>query len=407
MALQKQITWPVLADEHECTACLACENICGKKAISHFDKPDGHTYVSIDKDKCIGCLKCQNVCKRSRESFGDNDLNSSKIFAAWAKGEAHRKNATSGGVFAAFAEHVLDNNGCVIGAELDGFVCKHVAIYEKKDIQRLQGSKYMASSMEDVYDILKKELPNRDVLFAGLGCQCAGVLAFMPEIKTTHNLYTVDLVCGGIPSKLLLKRFKEEYPDVTGIVSFRSKDKYELKVQTKSGEKVFSEKSLPLHGFNCGMTNRYNCYDCQFAKAHRKTDITIGDLWDYSILPDEHKRGISMVIVHSENGRKLVNSSAISIKEILWDGALLHNKRIVCGHQNIYGPRKKLCELSQNMDRISFTKLYTISMGIRDVGLFVFRAMRYVNERIISEKNKRNITTMLNRQNKLKTHMEK
>ena len=253
MVLQKQITWPVLAGEHECTACLACENVCEKKAISHNVKPDGHTYVSIDKGRCIGCLKCQNVCQRSRECFGDNNLSSSKIFAAWAEDEARRKNATSGGVFAAFAENVLDNNGCVIGAELDGFVCKHVAIYDKKDIQRLQGSKYMASSMEDVYDILKKELPNRDVLFTGLGCQCAGVLAFLPEIKTTHDLYTVDLVCGGVPSKLLLDRFREEYPDVAGIVSFRSKDKYELKVQTRSGEKVLPEKSLPLHGFNCIM----------------------------------------------------------------------------------------------------------------------------------------------------------
>lgn len=379
MALRKQITLPELACEKECTACLACENVCGRKAISHVIREDGHIYIQVDRDKCIGCLRCQDICLSSRMGFGTNDINSSQIYAAWAEDKNIRDNATSGGVFAAIADYVLENNGCVIGAELDGFTCKHSVVYNKDELKRLQGSKYMASSMEDVYQILRAELPNRDIVFAGLGCQCAGVLAFIPEIKTSHKLYTIDLVCGGIPSRLLIDRFREEYPEVTGIV-FRTKDKYELKVQTESGEMVLSEKSLPLHGFNCGMTNRYNCYNCQFAKAHRRTDITIGDLWDYSILPDEHKRGISMAIIHSDQGMELLKMSAVKIKSIEWRKTLLHNMRTICGKQNIYRPRKQLIANYSRLENSRFKKLYTITMKPMDIDLFIFRVFRYIKE---------------------------
>ena len=401
MALSKEKHLPQLAGEYECTACLACENTCPKQAINHYLADDGHVYVKVDSQKCIGCLKCQDICEKSRSCYGKNDLSASKLYAGWTENAEDRANATSGGVFAALARTILESGGCVIGAKLNGFECKHIVIYSVDDIHWLQGSKYMASSMEDVYKIIKRELPNRDVLFAGLGCQCAGVLSVLPEINTSHKLYTIDLVCGGIPSRILIDRFKEEYPEAMGIVSFRTKDKYELKVQTDSGEMTLKEKSLPLHGFNCGMTNRYNCYDCQFAKAHRKTDITIGDLWDYSVLPDEHKRGVSMIIVHSKNGHALINTSAIEKENISWDGTLFHNKRIVCGHQNIYLPRKKLFELSKKMNPSRFKKLYTISMSAREINLFLFRIIRYVNERILSWKNKKKIIAILNQRNKL------
>lgn len=395
MALSKEKHLPQLAGEYECTACLACENTCPKQAINHYLADDGHVYVKVDSQKCIGCLKCQDICEKSRSCYGKNDLSASKLYAGWTENAEDRANATSGGVFAALARTILESGGCVIGAKLNGFECKHIVIYSVDDIHWLQGSKYMASSMEDVYQIIRDELPERDVLFAGLGCQCAGVLSFISAIKTTHRLFTIDLVCGGIPSRLLIDRFIEENPDITGIISFRTKDKYELKVNTKTGEKKLTEKSLPLHGFNCGMTNRYNCYDCQFAKAHRKTDITIGDLWDYSILPEEHKMGLSMVIIHSDKGTELINNSEVIVKRIDWTGALLHNKRAVCGHQNIYKPRLRLTKNNGKLSRIRFNKLYTITMSPIDIDLFIFRVIRYVKERLYAKTNEKYINNLL------------
>ena len=395
MGLSKKKHLPQLAGEYECTACLACENICPKQAINHYLADDGHVYVKVDSLKCIGCLKCQKVCERSRSNYGENNIYASKLYAAWATDDKDRANATSGGVFAAFARTILKSGGCVIGAELNGFECKHSAIYSIDDIQRLQGSKYMASSMEEIYSTIAEELPHRDVLFSGVGCQCAGILAYFEGFKTDYKLYTVDLVCGGVPSRLLIEKFREQNPDVNGLLSFRSKDRYELKVKTDREEKVIEEKSLPLHGFNCGLTNRYSCYNCQYAKAHRKTDITIGDLWDYSILPNEHKSGISMVIAHSSNGKELLNNSSVKKEEIGWAGVLLHNKRIVCGHQNIYMPRKRLISNYKKLSKGRFVKLYTITMGPADIDLFSFRIIRYIKEKINKKLNEKYIGVIL------------
>lgn len=394
MTLLKEKPLPQLASEYECTGCLACENTCPKQAIDHYLAEDGHVYVKVDSEKCVGCLKCQHVCEKSRLCCGENDLSASELYAAWSENDVDRANATSGGVFASFARTILKAGGCVIGAELNGFECKHTVVYSADDIHRLQGSKYMASSMEDVYTIITEELPHRDVLFSGVGCQCAGVLAFFEGFKTDYRLYTVDLVCGGVPSRILIDKFREQYPDVKGFLSFRSKDKYELRVSTDSGETIIKEKSLPLHGFNCGLTNRYSCFDCQFAKAHRRTDITIGDLWDYSILPDEHKKGISMLICHTEAGEKLLRKSNICFQPVRWEEVLLHNKRTVCGVQTVYSPRKWLTRAAKRMRNDRFFKLYTITMKPRDIDLFAFRLYRFFREKILVKQRSREIITM-------------
>ena len=383
-----------LANYRECTGCLACENICKENAISHYEAEDGHIYIKIDNNKCIGCLMCERTCVASRGGYGENDISKSSIYAAWSNNQERRATATSGGVFAAFAETVILSGGCVIGASLNGFECKHILVDKLEDIIKLQGSKYMSSSMEDVYKIISRELNNRDVLFAGLGCQCAGVIAFFNNYKTSYKLYTVDLVCGGIPSRILIDKYAQENPDIEGILSFRSKEKYELSVRTHNSVHVVEKKSLPLHGFNCGLTNRYCCYECQFAKAHRKTDITIGDLWNSTIFPDEHKKGISMVIAHSQEGEYLLKNSDITYDTINWREALLYNKRTVCGHQIVYYPRKILARAAKKSSSSRFYKLYCITMTPRDIDLFVFRVYRYLKERILAKKNARLIMKM-------------
>lgn len=395
MELLRERKLPQLANEFECTACLACENVCPKHAINHYIAEDGHIYVKVNPQKCIGCLKCQKICEKSRSYYGDNDLLSSKLYASWTNNDKDRSVATSGGVFAALARTVLKSGGCVVGAELKGFECKHSAIHVTEDIYRLQGSKYMASSMEDVYTIITEELKHGDVLFAGLGCQCAGVLAYFEEFKSTYTLYTVDLVCGGIPSRLLVDRFREQNPNIKGIISFRSKTQYVLKVQTECGEELIKEKSLPLHGFNCGLTNRYSCYECQYAKAHRKTDLTIGDLWDTSILPEEHEIGISMMLVHSQKGLELINCSSIRKQEVNWREVLMHNKRVVCGHQVIYRPRKELVANYKKLSKGRFKRLYTITMSPAEMDFFIFRILRYIQEKRHAKDNEKYIDSLI------------
>lgn len=397
MTSSQEFKLPRLANEKECTGCFACKSSCQVGAICSVVSEDGHVYVSVDRSRCVGCLKCERVCLQSRRNHGKNDIKESLIYAGWTYNRGDRQRGTSGGIFPALARYVIETGGCVVGAYLDGKECKHIIIDNVHQIQGLQGSKYLFSSLDGIYEKIEKELKNRDVLFTGVGCQCAGILAYFEGKNYTHHLYTVDLVCGGAPSKLLIEKFYENNPNIEYIKSFRKKDKYCLTVQTREGEKEYTSKNLPLHGFNCGMTSRICCYNCQFAKAHRKTDLTIGDLWDYNIYPNEHHQGISMIIVHNDSGENLINSSCVKIEEIPWNGALLNNKRTVCGFQHLFFPRKHLIYISQKLSYEKFVKLYCISMKPSNCIFFLFRIYRFLVMKYDSYAAKKEIMKLLDK----------
>lgn len=388
---------PQLAKKKECTGCLACVSSCPQGALSSYTADDGHVYVKINEEKCIGCKKCEIVCKNSRNCFGNNNLFESKIYAAWIKDNVIRKKSTSGGVFAAMAKTVIEKGGVVVGSSLENRECRHILISKVEDIIKLQGSKYLASSMDGIYQEIEKKISKGLVLFTGTGCQCAGVLTYFKNSKYKNNLITLDLVCGGYPSKILIDKFYEQHNDIDKIVSFRSKDKYILKV-LKDGKVVeFKEKNLPLHGFNCELTNRYSCYNCQFAKAHRKTDITIGDLWNYNVFKEEHSKGISTIIVHSKRGEELLSDSDVIIKNIDWSDSINYCKRIVWGKAPVFHPRKVLAKNSKKMNTNRFEKLYCINMKIKDIDLFIFRIYRFIIRKIYESISNLYIKYILNR----------
>lgn len=388
-----------LASVKDCVGCFACVNTCKKNAIKVTENCDGHYYTEIIKNQCIGCGQCEKVCKKVLMEIGDDDLSKSEVFSAWARNDLYRKNGTSGGIFAALAQKIIESGGCVAGAYFDGKECKHIIVYNIDELIKLQGSKYVTSSMMDIYDEIARNLEKGPVLFSGVGCQCAAVIAYFENSIYKKNLYTVDLVCGGTPSKILLDKFFDQNIDIDKIVSFRSKDKYELIVKRGNKSYKYSGRSLPLDGFNCGMTNRFACYDCKYAHGHRTTDITIGDLWDYSVLPEEHSKGISMAIVHNKRGLNLLSESDIEIKKISWEQALLKNKRTVYGHQHIFLPRVKLAKNSISMDSNRFNKLYCINMTFRDVDLMIFRIYRYIIMRFIDIRAKKYIKRIIKEEN--------
>lgn len=408
MILSKQSKFPQLATETQCTGCLACEAVCKADAIKSYIAADGHVYINLDTNKCVKCLKCEIVCNKSRSNYGDNLLKNSNIYGGWNNDITERARGTSGGVFAAFARIIIENGGCVVGASFDGKKCNHIIIENIDDIKKLQGSKYMVSSLSGIYRKIEKQLETRDVLFSGLGCQCAGILAYFSLKKYNHKLYTIDLVCGGIPSSILVDKFYEKNPQIECIHGFRKKDTYCLTIGIAGKQTTYLEKNLPLHGFNCGLTNRYSCYNCPFAKAHRKTDITIGDLWDYKLFPNEHKLGVSTIIVHNESGEQLIKKANITYESIPWEGPLLHCKRIVDGYQHLFLPRKYLAHAASTMSYEKFVKLFCINMHPINILLYSFRIYRFFVMKIDSFISLKKIKHLLRKQSmNLDTREEK
>lgn len=321
-----------------CSGCSACLNICPKKAIS-MKKENGFLYPSIDYSVCIDCHNCEKICpqlsssKKYEEPF---------IIAAYAKDENIRKNSSSGGIFSLFAQKYLSNNGIVIGCAMaeDFKSAKHIVIKDEQDLRFLRGSKYLQSQMGQTFsDVKKFLLEGKNVLFSGTPCQVAGLSAFIPD-SMKKNLLTIDVICHGVPSPLVWEKYIEarekEAGAKTKAVSFRKKtDKtkeYSLFIEFENG-KTFNESiknNFYLRGFVNNLFLRPSCYNCEIKNNAYKSDITLADYWGAEDVfeKEEVEKGISLVITHSEKGKKelaILQTSAFMI-EVNKEAALKKNQ---------------------------------------------------------------------------------
>lgn len=124
-----------------------------------------------------------------------------KVYAVKHKDEATRAASRSGGIFTALSDQVLSNCGVVYGCVLmDDFNAVHIRADNEEDRNRMRGSKYIQSKLGDTFKNVKVDLDaRRSVLFSGTSCQVAGLKKYLG--KEYDNLFCVDIVCHGVPSK--------------------------------------------------------------------------------------------------------------------------------------------------------------------------------------------------------------
>ena len=191
-----------LASALDCTGCFACEGVCPKHAITHRADAEGFNHPVINPDLCVHCHACEKVCPvLSPLDKKDNRA----VYAGWTQSENIRKGSSSGGIFSELAKAIIADGGVVVGAEMDseGMV-SHTIVSDEKELYRHRGSKYVQSNIRrELYEEIKQILKqNRKVLFTGTPCQVAGMKKFF---KDSPLLYTVDIICHGVPSPLLFK----------------------------------------------------------------------------------------------------------------------------------------------------------------------------------------------------------
>lgn len=309
-----------------CTGCAACCNICGKKAIAMQPDKDGFLRPVIDETKCVSCGKCSKICPVANPKL--EQAGQPKTFAAYNQNEEERLASSSGGIFTLFAKYVLENGGAVFGAVFDEqFRVKHISVQSEDELDKLRGSKYLQSEIGKTYSEAKQLLQQgRMVLFTGTPCQIEGLLSFLG--KDYDNLYTQDLICHGVPSPLVWEKYvkyREKIASSAVQRAFFRNKKYGWKRYSVSFEfsndteylQTMSE-DLYMKSFLRNLSLRPSCYDCQFKKLNRLSDITVADFWGIqNIAPEmDDDKGISLVIVHSEKGQKLWESvQALIVKK--------------------------------------------------------------------------------------------
>lgn len=327
-------------EKSKCTGCMACRNICPRNAIS-VQNVNGFDYPQINENMCISCNLCTTVCPVINEQKGN--IYNQKVYACKSKLDEIRMKSSSGGMFTLFAEKILEENGVVFGACFDEeYNVVHNFVETKEDLEKLKGSKYVQSKIGKNYKKVREFLElGRKVLFVSTPCQVEGLCSYLR--KKYDNLYTLDLICHGVPSLELWKKYLEYKEKQNNLkpenISFRKKDNngwrnFEMCFSYPNFEDCASHNEDPyMQIYLKNLALRQTCYNCKFKKENRVSDITIADFWGiHETNPDFYdEKGISAVIINSEKGAKLFEliKDKIEFIEEKMDSILKYNYMLV------------------------------------------------------------------------------
>lgn len=294
----------------QCTGCRTCEQVCPKHCITMHENSEGFLQPEVDEMRCVECGLCKKKCPQNIE----HPLNfEQKVYAVRLRDEKALMKSSSGGAFWAMAQVVIDHHGVVFGAAYTKeFSIVHVKAENYEDLRKMQGSKYVQSDTADTYAECKKELDaGRWVLYTGTPCQIAGLRSYLS--KDYSNLITVDLICHGVPSPKLFKKYLSwlsgKYGEPVLEYDFRTKENVgwglEYRAKTKTKTQFLSGGLDPYYNkFLSGSIYRMCCYSCKYANMNRVGDITIGDYWGIEKYHPEFydKKGVSVIILNTVNG---------------------------------------------------------------------------------------------------------
>ena len=306
-----------IVEKKKCTGCTACMNICPKNAISMEIDNEGFKHPVINKDKCIDCGLCKKTCP-VLNTTSNKSLN--KCYVAYNKDEVSCKNkASSGSIFELIAKLILNENGIVIGAAFDeNNKLNHIAIDNIKDLDKLKGSKYLQSHLNNIFTYIKENIKNKKILFVGTPCQVAGLKSFIKN--DFNNLICLDLVCHGVPSPKLFEKYIKEIEDKynSQIVDYNFRDKktgwdtYSNTITFKNQKEItqLQKDNKYMKLFLSDIALRESCYNCNFKLGNKYSDITLGDFWGVNnYYPDMYnKTGVSAIIINTEKGNNMFNN---------------------------------------------------------------------------------------------------
>ena len=210
----------------------------------------------------------------------------------------------------------------------DHFTPEHILIEHIDDLVKLQGSKYSQSNTGIIYKKIKEVLQTgRKILFSGTPCQVAALKMYLG--KDYYTLFTIDLVCHGVPSNRMLLDYYNLFNKEITNVRLRHKDPYwdycYVRIDFADG-KPYQELTINddyFNLFNIGYSLRESCHDCLYASTHRQADITLADFWGYSahnFKTRNFNRGTSLILANSEKGCTLIDD--IKFKLFIEDASI-------------------------------------------------------------------------------------
>jgi hypothetical protein len=213
------------------------------------------------------------------------------------------------------------------------------------------------------------------VLFSGTPCQIAGLKRFLR--KDYPNLIAVDIICHGVPSPLVwrkyvstLLQFKDADAEratdscapknVTHRTDIQFRDKrlgwanfgfsvrYAPSNDCAQSKKLIHdifepfEKNIYMKGFLRNLYLRPSCASCPSKSGKSGADITLADFWGVSRHYPElyDKDGVSLVIVASERGQFVIDALNIRKSPVEYKKAIEGNSPYE--HSVIFSPTRHI-----------------------------------------------------------------
>lgn len=309
--------------DDRCCGCGACQNVCPKHCITMVENKEGFRYPHVDKEQCINCGMCEKVCPYLCLSVKGDILKQPSGYYIRSQEDEVLRTSSSGGMFFELAKLVLSEGGVAYGAVWgDRFDDVYHRRVEKLDeLYLLQGSKYVQSDMRDCFTQAQKDLNNgKLVIFSGTPCQISGLFSFLK--KDYDNLLTCDLICHGVPSPLVLRKFLAEKEKKAGkkvVRYYRDKTlgwkpaAYRI-VYQDGFEEIVEAKDNPVSKLFTfyNQDQRNSCYCCRFTRLPRIADISLGDYFvekdaldlKGNVVTAEDNKGMSLITVNTKQGER-------------------------------------------------------------------------------------------------------
>lgn len=240
-----------------------------------------------------------------------------------------REASSSGGVFTLLSEQF----DVVYGVAMteDCYAATFVRS-ERADVSSMRGSKYLQARLNDTFRNVKNDLASKKtVLFTGTPCQINGLKLFLG--KEFSNLYCIDVICHGVPSPALFKKYithiENRYNKKVKHIDFRCKDHAWKHLGVKRNAIFTPADDDPyMQMFLRDYCLRPSCYACK-AKNNKLSDMTIADFWGIEQVAPELNdgKGTSLIIIRTPMGKDIFEKIRGKLKflKVPYEDAIKNN----------------------------------------------------------------------------------
>ena len=387
-----------IKDKAKCCGCEACTNICPRKCIEMKEDNEGFRYPYIDKAKCINCGLCNKICPLQNEAKKEEYI--SKYYVAYNKDNEILMESSSGGIFWPLSKYILKNKGIVYGVvQNNTYDVRFIRAKTEKEVEAIRKSKYLQAKVNDIYIKIKTDLEDdKYVLFSGTPCQVAALYKFLG--KEYDKLYTVDIVCHGVPSMAVYRKYINyiEEKNKKKVVNIKWRDKIKGKWGPNHVTIVFDKGSTitstsldnPFQrGFLYNLYLRPSCYECKYAKLPRIGDISLADFWGYDgkLKKENKNKGLSALIISSKKGEEIFKNIADNINyHQVTREYLTSRSRHVYIHPEQNENRKQFYKDFSNMPYEQLCEKYKIKLSIIEKKKEqIWKFLRMIKQKIVKK----------------------